>query len=101
MYDVLPILDEGAASYLSMSVGLDGARVSRANLLSQRQHFGLAQDEAEGILNLVGGWADELKEYYADFLQGKARCWSWRAMRQRTEDSGLSVNGGLRTEKSD
>ncbi|HGM5581915.1 TPA: type II toxin-antitoxin system HipA family toxin [Pseudomonas putida] len=71
MYDVLPILDEGPAKYLSMSVGLDGARVSRANLLSQRQHFGLAQDEAEGILDLVGGWADELKEHYAEYLQGK------------------------------
>ncbi|WP_411383232.1 hypothetical protein ACK3BK_21130 [Pseudomonas sp. L7] len=26
-----------------------------------------AQDEADP----VAGWADELKEYYADFLQGK------------------------------
>jgi serine/threonine-protein kinase HipA len=71
MYDVLPILDEGSAKHLSMSVGIDGAKISRANLLSQYQHFGLAKDEAEGILEQVGSWAEELVDYYGRFLKGE------------------------------
>lgn len=72
MYDVLPILDEGVARYMSMSVGVDGTKVSRSNLLSQHQHFSLHQDEAEGILDQVAGWVDELREHYGDFLRGDA-----------------------------
>ncbi|MDR0277246.1 MAG: type II toxin-antitoxin system HipA family toxin [Paucimonas sp.] len=72
MYDVLPILDEGRARYMSMSVGIDGVKVTRSNLLSQHLHFALTKDEAEGILDQVAGWADELREYYGCFFKGKA-----------------------------
>jgi len=68
MYDVLPILDEGRARYMSMSVGIDGARVSRANLLSQHRHFALDRDEAEGVIERVAGWVGELRDYYGDYL---------------------------------
>lgn len=71
MYDVLPLLDEGSARYLSMAVGLDGAKVSRANLLSQCRHFALSEDEAKMMLEQVAGWEDELKDYYGDFLKGE------------------------------
>ncbi|HCN46090.1 MAG TPA: type II toxin-antitoxin system HipA family toxin [Pseudomonas sp.] len=71
LYDVLPILDEGRARYLSMSVGIDGARVSRSNLLSQHRHFALDKDDAEEVLERVAGWADELRDHYGEFLNGK------------------------------
>jgi len=70
MYDVLPILGQGPAQALSMSVGVDGPRLSRANLLSQHQHFALTEEEAAGCLDRVAGWAAELKEFYAAFLEG-------------------------------
>jgi serine/threonine-protein kinase HipA len=71
LYDVLPLLDEGPAKTLSMSVGIDGPRISRANLLSQHQHFALSRDEAESVIEQVAGWAEELQEYYGGFLKGE------------------------------
>lgn len=71
MYDALPLLDEGSAKQLSMSVGIDGAKISRANLLSQYKQFALTQDEAEGILELVASWEEELKEHYSSFVKGQ------------------------------
>ena len=71
MFDVLPLLDEGPARQLSMSVGIDGPRISRANLLSQHKHFALTLAEAEHTLEEVASWADALKDHYADFLQGE------------------------------
>lgn len=71
MYDAVPLLDEGPAKHLSMSVGIHGTQISRMNLLSQHRQFALAQDEAEGILEMVGSWAQELKDYYGYFLEGE------------------------------
>lgn len=71
MYDALPLIDEGPAKHLSMSVGIDGAKLSRANLLSKHQHFSLTKDEAEGTLELVASWVEELRDYYGEFLQGE------------------------------
>ncbi|MFJ4373620.1 type II toxin-antitoxin system HipA family toxin [Pseudomonas japonica] len=85
LYDVLPILDEGRARYMSMSVGIDGVKVSRSNLLSQHRHFALVRDEAEDILERVAGWADELRDYYGDFCKGKAL----EAAREATSAEGL------------
>ena len=87
MYDVLPILDEGRARYMSMSVGVDGAKVSRANLLSQHRHFSLDRDEAEAVLEEVAGWVDELRDYYGDFFKGQAL----ELAREATSAEGLLV----------
>lgn len=70
MYDVLPILGQGPAQALSMSVGIDGPRLSRANLLSQHQHFALREEEAAGILDLVASWESELRDFYQSYLEG-------------------------------
>ncbi|MFF7061409.1 HipA domain-containing protein [Pseudomonas sp. NPDC008258] len=70
MYDVLPMLDEGPAKALAMSVGREGSQVSRSNLLSHHAHFALARDQAEQLLEEVAGWEQELKDHYAQFLSG-------------------------------
>ncbi|MDG9881971.1 type II toxin-antitoxin system HipA family toxin [Pseudomonas sp. GD04058] len=85
MYDVLPILDEGRARYMSMSVGVEGANVSRANLLSQHRHFSLEGDEAEEMLEEVAGWAEELRDYYGNFLKGQ----TLELAREATSAAGL------------
>jgi serine/threonine-protein kinase HipA len=72
MYDAVPLLDEGPAKQLSMSVGLDGARISRSNLLSQHRQFALARSEAEDMLEMVASWVEELRDYYGEFLEGEA-----------------------------
>lgn len=71
MYDVLPILDEGPAKALAMAVGIEGRQLSRANLLSQHQHFALSRVEAEAILDEVISWESELREHYSQFLTGR------------------------------
>jgi len=71
MYDVLPIVDEGPAQALAMAVGRDGNQISRANLLSHHSHFALTREHAEHLLDEVIGWEEELKDYYAQWLQGE------------------------------
>jgi serine/threonine-protein kinase HipA len=71
MYDAVPILDEGPAKQLSMTVGPDGARIPRNNLLSQHPHFDLTRDEAEAMLDMVASWEEELRDYYGEFLDGE------------------------------
>ncbi|PBP73977.1 toxin/anti-toxin system, HipA-like toxin module [Pseudomonas syringae] len=70
MYDVLPILDEGPAQALAMSVGIEGSRLNRGNLLSQHAHFALSKEQAEAALDEVAGWEAELHDYYSQFLSG-------------------------------
>lgn len=72
MYDVLPILDEGPAKTLAMAVGREGKRITRSNLLSHHEHFGLSRDQAEHMLEEVASWEEELKTYYGQFLKGDA-----------------------------
>ena len=71
MYDVLPIVDEGPAQALAMAVGRDGNQISRTNLLSHHSHFALTREHAEHLLDEVIGWEEELKDYYAQWLQGE------------------------------
>lgn len=71
MYDVLPIVDEGPAQALAMAVGRDGNQISRTNLLSHHSHFALNREHAEHLLDEVIGWEEELKDYYAQWLQGE------------------------------
>ncbi|WP_248803189.1 type II toxin-antitoxin system HipA family toxin [Pseudomonas sp. MWU13-2100] len=70
MYDVVPVLDEGPAQALAMSVGMQGHLLSRSNLLSHHRHFGLTEDEAAVILDDVADWEQDLKEHYAQHLAG-------------------------------
>lgn len=70
MYDVLPVLDEGPAQALAMSVGMKGTMLNRANLLSHYQHFALSEEEAASILDEVASWEPELKDHYAQHLAG-------------------------------
>jgi serine/threonine-protein kinase HipA len=70
MYDVPPILDEGPALTLSISVGLNEKAISRLNLLGHHQHFALAKDAAIEILDRVASWEEALKEHYAQHLRG-------------------------------
>lgn len=70
MYDVLPILEEGPAKALAMAVGSEGAQVSRFNLLSHHRHFALERAHAEHLLEEVASWAEELKDYYGQWLKG-------------------------------
>lgn len=51
--------------------GIDGPKISRANLLSQHSHFGLTREQAETILDDVAEWAQELKDHYGQFLRGE------------------------------
>lgn len=70
MYDVMPILGEGPAQTLSMAVGRQGTAITRANMLSECQHFGLTEEAAAAILDEVASWDNELKTYYGAFLAG-------------------------------
>ncbi|KPZ11947.1 hypothetical protein ALP50_01977 [Pseudomonas syringae pv. spinaceae] len=70
MYDVLPILDQGPAQVLAMSVGIEGPRLNRGNLLSQHSHFALNKSQAEAVLDEVASWEAELHDYYSQFLAG-------------------------------
>jgi len=71
MYDVLPILEEGPAQTLAMAVGQQGTKISRANLLSHHSHFALSPEQAANLLDEVASWADELKDYYGQWLRGQ------------------------------
>ncbi|KPZ07723.1 Uncharacterized protein ALO41_04118 [Pseudomonas amygdali pv. ulmi] len=53
-----------------MSVGIEGPRLNRGNLLSQHAHFALNKEEAEAALDEVAGWEAELHDYYSQFLAG-------------------------------
>ncbi|WP_268799489.1 type II toxin-antitoxin system HipA family toxin [Pseudomonas huanghezhanensis] len=70
MYDVLPVLGEGPAQTLIMSVGQEGRRISRSNMISHHSHFALSQNAAEEILEEVAGWEMELKDHYGERLNG-------------------------------
>lgn len=70
LYDVLPILEEGPAKTLAMAVGRDGAKITRANLLSHHAHFALPYEQAEAVLLEVAGWEDDLRDHYARLLGG-------------------------------
>ncbi|MEX5533863.1 hypothetical protein ABFV54_01955 [Pseudomonas syringae] len=39
-----------------MSVGIEGSRLNRGNLVSQHAHFALSKEQAEAALDEVAGW---------------------------------------------
>ncbi|MCE6978122.1 type II toxin-antitoxin system HipA family toxin [Pseudomonas frederiksbergensis] len=69
MYDVVPSPVESPAT-MAMALGNEGTRISRKNILSHHEHFGLDLRGAETILDQVLGWESELREHYAAQLSG-------------------------------
>ncbi|NUT73834.1 type II toxin-antitoxin system HipA family toxin [Pseudomonas sp. C1C7] len=70
MYDVVPSPLESPAT-MAMALGKEGKRISRRNILSHHQHFGLDLLSAEALLDKVLGWESELREHYARHLTGE------------------------------
>lgn len=68
MYDVVPALHGSPPQMLAMAVGQQGRGISRANLLSHAEHFGLSREGAAAILDEVAGWENELKTHYRSML---------------------------------
>lgn len=68
LYDVVPALDGEPPPMLAMAVGQQGRGISRENMLSHAEHFGLSREDAEALLDEVAGWEDELKDYYRSVL---------------------------------
>lgn len=69
MYDVVPSPIESPAT-MAMALGREGTLISRQNMLSHHEHFGLDMTAAEAILDRVLGWEAELREHYGVQLVG-------------------------------
>ncbi|WP_312936405.1 type II toxin-antitoxin system HipA family toxin [Pseudomonas sp.] len=69
MYDVVPTTEGAAPSSLAMGIGSFGRALSRRNLLSQVDHYGLSQAQAVAIIDEVAAWAPELDTHYHQHLQ--------------------------------
>jgi serine/threonine-protein kinase HipA len=83
MYDVVPTLDGESPSSLAMAVGNEGALISRTNLLSHADHFGLGRGNADAILDEVTDWEDELRGHYEQHLSEPERGLAIAAMGAR------------------
>lgn len=70
MYDVVPTTEGAPPATLAMSIGQHGKELSRRNLLSQVNHYGLTHAKASEMIDEVMGWAPQLEQYYRDHLQG-------------------------------
>jgi len=64
LYDVVPALDGVPPPMLAMAVGQQGRGISRENLLSHAEHFGLSREGAAVVLDEVAGWENDLKGHY-------------------------------------
>ncbi|MDF0729130.1 type II toxin-antitoxin system HipA family toxin [Pseudomonas entomophila] len=69
MYDVVPNTEGSPPARLAMGIGRYGHEISRRNLLSQVEHYGLSQEQAEVIIDEVIGWAPDLKAHYLQCLR--------------------------------
>ncbi|OLS61938.1 type II toxin-antitoxin system HipA family toxin [Pseudomonas putida] len=68
MYDVVPTTEGQAPNRLAMAIGRYGHELSKRNLLSQVEHFGLSEAEAEAIIEEVAGWAPQLEQHFREHL---------------------------------
>lgn len=64
MYDVLPTTEGEPPSHLAMGVGRYGKELSRRNLLSQVEHYGLTAAQGVEVIDEVMGWGPELMAHY-------------------------------------
>ncbi|WP_256676727.1 type II toxin-antitoxin system HipA family toxin [Pseudomonas sp. H3(2019)] len=69
MYDIVPSPQESPAT-MAMALGNEGTLISRQNILSHHEHFGLDLQGAETILDRVLSWESELREHYMAQLSG-------------------------------
>lgn len=69
LYDVVPTTEGAAPTRLAMAIGKHGHELSRRNLLSQTEHYGLAQEQAIAVIDEVAGWAADLAAHYRRHLQ--------------------------------
>lgn len=69
MYDVVPTTEGAAPSRLAMGIGRFGHEISRRNLLSQVEHYGLSEAQAGLIIEEVADWEAELIAHYRQHLQ--------------------------------
>ena len=69
MYDVLPTTEGGPPTHLAMGVGRYGKELSRRNLLSQVEHYGLTAAQGSKVIDEVMGWGPELIAHYRIHLQ--------------------------------
>ncbi|MFJ4110712.1 type II toxin-antitoxin system HipA family toxin [Pseudomonas sp. NPDC089758] len=69
MYDVVPTTDGAPPSRLAMAIGSYGHEISRRNLLSQVEHYGLSQAQAIEVIDEVASWAPDLEEHYRRSLE--------------------------------
>lgn len=69
LYDVVPTTVGEAPARLAMAIGKHGHELSRRNLLSQTEHYGLTQKQAIAVIDEVAGWAPALAAHYHRHLQ--------------------------------
>ncbi|MBK5002277.1 type II toxin-antitoxin system HipA family toxin [Pseudomonas sp. S31] len=68
MYDVVPTTEGAAPSSLAMAVGSFGKELTRRNLLSQADHYGLTPAEAGSVIDEIAGWKSDLEAHYRQHL---------------------------------
>lgn len=73
LYDVVPSTQGEPPQRLAMAIGRYGHELSRRNLLSQVEHYGLREDQAEAVIDEVVGWATDLEAHYHAYLQEPER----------------------------
>lgn len=69
LYDVVPNTQGEAPPRLAMGIGSYGHELSRRNLLSQAEHYGLTEAQANAVIDEVAGWAPKLAAHYHRYLQ--------------------------------
>lgn len=69
LYDVVPSTEGEPPTRLAMAIGRYGHELSRRNLLSQVEHYGLTEDQAGAIIDEVAGWAPGLVAHYQRHLK--------------------------------
>lgn len=67
-YDLVPDLYGESPAYSAMSVGPEGRKTTRVNLLGDAQHFGLTTEEAIRVLDTMAGYEEALCDHYRDLL---------------------------------
>ncbi|MFT0868024.1 type II toxin-antitoxin system HipA family toxin [Pseudomonas sp. CAM1A] len=68
MYDVVPTTDGEMPARLAMGIGIHGHEISRRNLLSQVEHYGLSQAQAVAVIEEVADWRTDLEAHYREHL---------------------------------
>jgi serine/threonine-protein kinase HipA len=96
VFDVLP--HPGEVSLQALVVGREGRSASITNLLSSCERFGIAHDEAVGMIRDIQDVLNESPQFYANAGMEipEARALSAVCTRLRTDIPSLTINRGPR-----